>query len=273
MTTKHEHDCDCPHKPRAGGERTLAIIEVIVLLLLATFLVCSAATGRLRFFLAPGFVWLPPAGGMLLLGMSAARLLSVRAGGGVCECGDEHSGSIAMRWVYAMAIMVPLVFALAVNPRQFSSAGMQKRRAPAAARDAALERAMNWALGPKPAPSKTGAPADELPAEPTAAELIRALEAENGRALAGRFVTVIGQSGADNTTTGGRFELYRLVVTCCIADATAVSIEVAGLPTVTVEPGQWLRISGVIRFDGGATAASLHAASISKIPVPSNPYL
>ena len=128
MTTKHEHDCDCPHKPRAGGERTLAIIEVIVLLLLATFLVCSAATGRLRFFLAPGFVWLPPGAGMLLLAMSAARWLVVRAGGGVCECGEDHSGSMAMRWLYAIAIMVPLVFALAVNPRQFSSAGMQKRR-------------------------------------------------------------------------------------------------------------------------------------------------
>ena len=132
---------------------------------------------------------------------------------------------------------------------------------------------MNWALGLKPAPRKAGGPTDELPAEPTVAKLIGALEGDNGRALAGRFVTVTGQSGADNATTGGRFELYRLVVTCCIADATAVSIEVAGLPTVTVEPGQWLRISGVIRFDGAAAAPALHAASISKIPVPSNPYL
>ena len=191
----------------------------------------------------------------------------------MCECGDDHSGSIGMRWLYAVAISVPLVFALAVNPRQFSSAGMQKRRAPAVTRDAALERAMNWALGLKPAPSKAGALADELAAEPTAAELIRALEGDNGHALAGRFVTVIGQSGADNATTGGRFELYRLVVTCCVADATAVSIEVAGLPTMTVEPGQWLRIGGVIRFDGGAAAPALHAATITKIPVPSNPYL
>jgi uncharacterized repeat protein (TIGR03943 family) len=265
MTANHEH---------ARGGRTLAVIEVVSLLLLVAFLVFSAASGQLRFFLAPGFVWLPPAAAVLVLAMSAARFLALRAGGAACECGDGHSGSTTMRWLYAVVLVVPLVFGLAVNPRQFSPEGVRKRIAPPATRDAALERAMNWVLGLKQSPSKHSAAPSELPAEPTVAELARALESDGGRALAGKFVTVIGQCGADNATTGGRFELYRLVVTCCIADATAVSVEVAGLPTVTVEQGQWLRISGVIAVEGGASPqAMLRAATISKIPTPPNPYL
>jgi uncharacterized repeat protein (TIGR03943 family) len=265
MTANHEH---------ATGRQTLAVAEVVSLLLLAAFLVFSAASGRLRFFLAPGFVWLPPAAAVLLLAMGAARWLALHAGAATCECDDDHSGPAAMRWLYALVIIMPLAFALGVNPRQFSTEGVRKRTAPAAARDAGLERAMNWVLGLKQAASKWGAPSGGLPAEPTVAELMRALEGEGGRALAGKFVTVIGQCGADNATTGGRFELYRLVVTCCIADATAVSVEVAGLPTVTVEPGEWLRIGGVIAIEGGASPqAVFRAATISKISVPPNPYL
>lgn len=262
MTANHDH---------GSSKRPLVVMEVVSLLLLATFLIFSAASGRLRFFLAPAFVWLPPAAAALLLAMSAARL---RVGAAACECGDDHSGSTTMRWLYAIVIVVPLLFALAVNPHQFSTEGVRKRTAPAAQRDQALERAMNWVLGLKPTPSKRNAAPCELSAEPTVAELMRALESDGGRALAGKFVTVIGQCGADNATTGGRFDLYRLVVTCCIADATAVSVEVVGLPMVTVEPGEWLRIGGVIAIEGGASPQPmLRAASISKIPVPSNPYL
>lgn len=262
MTANHEH---------GSGRRPLVVMEVISLLSLAAFLIFSATSGRLRFFLAPGFVWLPPAAAVLLLAMSAARW---RAGAAACECGDDHSGPAAMRWLYAVVLVVPLVFALAVSPHQFSTEGVRKRTAPAATRDAALEQAVNWVLGLKPAQSKRSASPGELPPEPTVAELMRALEGDGGRALSGKFVTVIGQCGADNATTGGRFELYRLVVTCCIADATAVSVEVAGLPTVTVEPGQWLRIGGVIAIEGDASPqAVLRAATISKIPTPPNPYL
>jgi uncharacterized repeat protein (TIGR03943 family) len=258
-------------QPHGDNERPLVVAEIVALLLLATFLIFSAASGRLRFFLAPAFVWLPPAAAVLLLAMSAARL---RAGATVCECDNDHTGSTTMRWLYATVLVVALLFALAVNPHQFSTEGVRKRTAPATQRDVALERAMNWVMGLKPSPSKRSAAPSELSPEPTVAELMRSLEGDEGRTLAGKFVTVIGQCGADNATTGGRFELYRLVVTCCIADATAVSIEVAGLPTVTVEPGQWLRVSGVIAIEGGASPqAVLRAASIGKIPVPSNPYL
>jgi uncharacterized repeat protein (TIGR03943 family) len=274
MTVNKERGCDCQHEPHAGGGRAVAVAEVVSLLWLAAFLIFSAASGRLRYFLAPVFTWLPPGAALLLAAMGVGRLLAFRAGGKGCECDDHHSGSIPMRWLYAIVLAVPLVFALAVNPHQFSTEGVRKRTVPTAPRDAALERAMSWVLGLKRPPGKVSAASSEVPAEPTVVELARALEGDSGHGLAGKFVTVIGQCGSDNETTGGRFDLYRLVVTCCVADATAVSIEVAGLPTVTIESGQWLRIGGVIRFEGGAgSQAVLHAATISKISAPSNPYL
>jgi uncharacterized repeat protein (TIGR03943 family) len=275
MTAHDEHRCDCAHEAHGDSRvAAVAVAEVASLLMLAVFLIFSGTSGRLRYFLTPGFWWLPPAAGVLLAAMGAGRLLAFRAGGRGCECDASHSGATPMRWLYAVVIVVPMVFALAVNPHRFSAEGVRKRTAPVAPRDAAVERAMNWVLGLQQLPGSERVASGELPAEPTVPELARALEGDAGRGLAGRFVTVIGQCGSDDVTPGGRFDLYRLVVTCCVADATAVSVEVAGLPTVTVESGQWLRIGGVVRFDGGVgSQAVLHAASILKISAPSDPYL
>jgi uncharacterized repeat protein (TIGR03943 family) len=149
---------------------------------------------------------------------------------------------------------------------------MRKRRATAIARDAALDRAMNWALGVRTRGARS---ADAvLPPEPTLYEIINAVEAGYKESLTGRFVTVIGQcllrEGASD-----RFELYRMVVTCCVADATAVSLDVVRPAAAKIEPGQWVRVSGVIQFDDPANPQQpvIHATIVAMIPTPQNPYL
>jgi len=113
-----------------------------------------------------------------------------------------------------------------------------------------------------------------LPAEPTVRDLLAVVEQGDQAVLSGRFVTLVGQC----SSTGGdgrRFELYRLLVTCCIADAQAISLEVVSPTSLPLDDGQWLRVGGVIRFDGsgGPTQPVLHAAKIEKIPLPARPYL
>jgi uncharacterized repeat protein (TIGR03943 family) len=258
----HDHD----HIPN----RRLAFAEGAALLLLAAFLVFSAWSGRLRFFVAPAYLWMPPAAAGLLLAMGAARLWSLRA---AFDCGD-HGGSASSRTLFAAVLIAPVVIGLLVNPQQFSPDGVRKRRAQAVARDAALERAIDWVMGVKRAAPKGDSPASVLPAEPTVVELADAVNQGHDESLAGRFVTVIGQCATDNGARGRRFDLYRLVVTCCVADATSSSIEVVGLPGVAVQSGQWLRVAGVLRFEGGdPPQLVLHAASISRIPAPSSLYL
>ena len=72
-----------------------------------------------------------------------------------------------------------------------------------------------------------------------------------------------------------RFEIYRLLVTCCVADASAVSVEVARNDDVRLESGGWVRIGGVLKFDNPIDPAMpvVHAATISKVSEPSEPYL
>jgi hypothetical protein len=153
---------------------------------------------------------------------------------------------------------------------------LRKRRAVAAARDPALEQAMAWILGEKRSSGAVDAAAD-LPAEPTVRDLLAAAEEGRQATLAGRFLTLVGQCSPQAGGEGRRFDLYRMLVTCCVADAQVISIEVVNATAVEIEleHGQWIRVRGVIRFDGanGPALPVLHAADIEQIPLPSRPYL
>jgi len=269
------HDNACGDSPRAAGSQLSALIEVAALIALAAFLEITAWTGRVRLFVAPLYVWLPPTAGVLLLAMAAARLSSLRRGRADCGCDHTHGSQAGVKRIqYSIVLVVPVVLALAVNPQQFSAEGMRKRRAAVVARDPALEQAIAWILGQKQ-PARAAATTAALPAEPTVRDLLAATEQGQQAALDGRFVTLVGQCSPWSTGDGRRFDLYRLVVTCCIADAQAISVEVASPTAAQLDDGQWLRVGGVVRFDSAdsPTLPVLHAVKIEKIPLPSRPYL
>jgi uncharacterized repeat protein (TIGR03943 family) len=271
MAEALHHDEHHPMETPRG--RIADVAEVASLFLLAAFLGFSAWTGRVRFFLAPIYVWLPAFAAVALLAMAAGRLWVLMRERTTCCC--EAVASPTARAIYAIVLLVPVVMALTVDPRQFSADGMRKRRASFAARDPALDRAMNWVLGVKGAPAGGGTASPGFLREPTVLDLLNAVDSGQAAALEGRFVHVIGQCAPRDDPRAGRFDLYRLVITCCVADATAVSIEVVGLPAVNVEPGQWLRIGGMVRFEkmGSTSQPVLHSATLSKTPMPSDPYL
>lgn len=246
--------------------------EVVALTVLALFLACAAWTGRVRFFVASLYVWLPPTAAVLLFAMAVARALQLRGNRGESCCDEAHAPAPKAQLFYALIILIPIVAAVSVDPRQFSTEGMRKRRAAAIARDGALDRAMNWALGMRTAGAR---PAEAvLPPEPTLYEIINAVEAGHKENLTGRFVTVIGQCSLRDGASD-RFELYRMVVTCCVADATAVSLDVVRPVGAKIEPGQWVRVGGVIKFDDSANPQQpvIHATIVTMIPTPHNPYL
>jgi uncharacterized repeat protein (TIGR03943 family) len=271
----HVHDHTCCERPGAAGSWLPAAIELATLVALASFLELTAWTGRVRLFVAPVYVWLPPAAGGLLLAMAAARLAGLRRTPGDGGCNHVHGPQTgAKRIQYSIALLIPVCLALAVNPQQFSAEGMRKRRAVSSARDTALEQAMAWILGQKRT-SPAASPSVDFPAEPTVRDLLTAAEQGQQAALDGRFLTLVGQCSPWGTGDGRRFDLYRMLVTCCIADAQAISIEVVSPSSGELEYGQWIRVGGVVRFDSadGPSLPVLHAAKIEKIPLPSRPYL
>lgn len=263
----------CPHEKAAAG-RLGVWLETGTLLVLAAFLVFSFFAGRLRLFIAPAYLWLPPLAALALSAMGLARLNAHLRGRTSCEC-EREGGSAVSKSICAALLILPILFALGVNPRGFSAEGVRKRLVSAPPRDRPLEQAIDWVLGLNTPERKAAAASVSLPKNPTVLDLLNVSSQADPKALEGRFVTVIGQCTLPEGPASGRFGLYRLVVTCCIADATAVSVEVARKPTLKLRSGQWVRAGGILKFDG-TTDPSLpvvHAATVSPIAEPREPYL
>jgi len=167
---------------------------------------------------------------------------------------------------------------LIVDPRTFTPEGFRKRRPPRvqyAVKDPELRRAMDWVLGLRKTSKKGSGQATSLPRNPTVADLLNVVDRGEAGDIQGQFVTIVGQCDLPQGPKSGRFDLYRLLVTCCIADATAISVEIVRKGTVPLDSGKWISVSGIVRFDSALDPSMpvIHAAKIGKIQEPSDPYL
>lgn len=287
--------CHC--HPAAASRGAGAWMEIVTLLLLATFLAFSYAADRLGAFLAPAYLWLTPAAAVALYAMGLARLIGCfrrrtpERSGAHHQPGhhEEHHGWQVPLWGCVVVLLTPVVMALWINPQQLSAEGARKRRLPTPPRAVLtkrLERAFAWVRGQAaPAAPASGYPDGvqkaPLPKDPTVLDLLGAVDEGWAQEIEGQFVTMLGQCDLRDgrASTGGgsgqRFDLYRMVVTCCIADATSVSVEVAPAADVKLEAGGWVRVGGIIKFDSPNDPAFpvVHAATVTKIAEPSKPYL
>ncbi|MFZ5833174.1 MAG: hypothetical protein ACOY3P_24060, partial [Planctomycetota bacterium] len=169
----HEHPCDHPQDRRGWPARLLAFFEVGALAAVAAFLAYASLTERVRLFVAPAYIWLPAAAAVLLGLMTLARFWVAMKGAAACGC--EGHAAPWTRSLLCGALLAPVAFGLSVDPRQFSSEGLQKRRAPVDARDARIERAMNWILTGT-LPASRAASTGTLPSDPTVVQLLDAME-------------------------------------------------------------------------------------------------
>ena len=252
-------------------------IKLIALFATSAFLFFAYFIGWVRYFVATDYLWLPPAGAVALALMGLARLTaSPAAGSGCCDCdcsGGEKSSrkAVVTAAISLVILVVPIALALAVQPKEFSSEGMRKRRLTSPRRDVKLDRAVDWILGLADTAAAAEAAADTLPKEPTLLELMETAAVADPEEMEGKFVTVVGRCDLPQGEASRRFEIYRLLVTCCVADASAVSVEVARNDDVRLESGGWVRIGGILKFDNPIDPAMpvVHAATISKVSEPS----
>lgn len=270
----HDHAGSCYCRHDAPARPWSAYAEVAVLAILAGFLVFATATGRVQLFVAPAYKWLPLAAAIVLSLMAWARLRSVLGGDEGCQC-DDHDQPSLTRALFSAALLAAMAAALVVDPRQFSTEAVRKRQLASDARDRRLQAAVAWVMGRTSAKPADAAPTGSLPSEPTLLQLTQAAESGQAEAWAGRFVTVIGQCDATLDPSGKRFELYRMLVTCCVADAQSLSLEVVNPGGATNPSRQWIRVSGILRIENGDGSGRLviHATSVTPIPVPAAPYL
>ena len=243
-------------------------------MILAAFMAFSFFSGRIRAFLAPDYVWLTPAAAAVLAAMFVARLFGYTRGAASCACHTGGSGGKTTS-ACAAALILPVVMALVVNPTQLSPEGARKRRVTPPPRNVQLEQAMDWVMGVKKAKKKATGTVT-LPKNPTIIDLMTAAAEYHPDDLEGQFVNVEGQCDLISGAGGERFDLYRLVVSCCIADATTLPLEIVRpKKRVQLTPGGWVRVQGMIKFDNPIDPSMpvIEAAKISKIAEPSEPYL
>ena len=254
--------------------RFRALGEMAALAALAAFLAFSFFSGRLRFFVVPSYHWMAPAAAVVIVAMAAARLKAHLRAGRQCACQAHQPGRIPQS-VCAGVILLSIGMALWVNPQQYSADGIRKRLATVPARDAELQTAIAWIWGKSAPQQAAAASASTLPKNPTMVELLEAAANGPRTVLEGQFVTVIGQCILRDSPSDQRLEIYRLIVTCCVADATAVALEVARSTSEALDPGGWVSVGGILKFDSpdDPSMPVIHAATVTKIAEPSAPYL
>ncbi|MEU4303263.1 TIGR03943 family putative permease subunit [Kitasatospora aureofaciens] len=69
---------------------------------------------------------------------------------------------------------------------------------------------------------------------------------------------------------GGMWQLSRVIVSCCAADARVVDVEIHGFGTP--QANTWVTVTGVWRPTAGTRVPALDATGLTVIPQPKNPY-
>ena len=267
----------CESKCSTTRNNVGAWMEIVTLLAVASFLAYSYFAGKLGGFVAPCYIWLSPAAAVVLFAMCIVRCHAHFGGYVSGELDEEPSAWQVPLSACVIVLLAPVVLGLVVNPQRLSPEGARKREIKRPPYDTEFEDAYKWVLGLKTAKTEEGDAGSTvtLPKDPSVLDLITAATEDGPRALEGQFVTVLGQCDLPTGPDSQRFSLYRLVITCCIADATAVSVEVSRKPSKKLEPGGWIRAGGILKFDNpmDPSLPVVHAKTIAPVPEPSEPYL
>lgn len=96
-----------------------------------------------------------------------------------------------------------------------------------------------------------------------------------GAEVQGREADLVGFVHHDPAQPLDGFHLARLVIVCCVADGSGVSLPVVWPGGAALAPDTWVRVRGTLGMttaDGRAIPALL-ATSVEIVPRPANPYL
>lgn len=86
----------------------------------------------------------------------------------------------------------------------------------------------------------------------------------------GRPVRLVGFVSKPSASRGKPFELSRFYITCCVADAIPVGVDVLA-PGRSPAKDQWLEVTGAIARVGGELG--IRAQRVRVLPQPAHPYL
>ena len=246
-------------------------------------------SGRLASYLHPSFhVWTGISGVILML--LAAGLLFLAGGEDPCceGCDHSHAKSSPLRSVLtALVLVVPLLVAATVSPDQFGAATVSNRGFIEGINDLPSYKPYAEPLLPAAdgaqASGAEGTGDGYLPRNEAGqikaqtVDLLFAAEESTMRAdFENKDVEVVGQfMPARASNPGDRFELVRMFVICCAADARPVAISVQMDKVQPAPEMSWVKVIGKAAFpvENGRTIPLVVAESVTPCDPPEETFI
>jgi uncharacterized repeat protein (TIGR03943 family) len=272
------------------------ILTLITLLLWGGTLLYFWISGRVVAYLHPQFHPYVLAAGLGLLALAAFWWWASRETDAGChECGCHHEGEneprsrLSAGAAFAFAVLLlPVSAAAFISPSQFGEAMVMNRgivtdisQLPSAemsggnwddapAWDASIDDAdVTWDQSQEEGVEYfTRGPDGSIQVE-TLDLLFAAQEPNLREEFENQRVSIIGQYVPPRGGAGGGFDLVRMFMVCCAADARPLGIKVTGEPVAVPRMG-WVRITGIARFEdnGGVLEPSLELEKIEEVEAP-----
>lgn len=254
-----------------------------VLVIWGTVLSFFYFTGRVGNYLHPSFHLWVAASGIVLVAMAAGVLFLPGT-----EKGEDMRKIPMGRVIAALILIVPLLVSATVSPSQFGAALVQNR---------GLVETLGDLPGYKPyvdpaLPTADGSLAAGQPADPNdylprneagqikaqTVDLLYAAEEPTMRQdFEGKEVELIGQfmPAKMNNPTGDRFNLIRMFVMCCAADARPVAVTVKTAKPESIPEMSWVKVTGKATFplEGGRRIPVVIADTVTPSDPPEESFI
>lgn len=281
---------------------TKRILTLITLLAWGALLLWFRFSGRVAAYLHPQFHAYVAVAGAGLLVLAALWWWASRDAGGHEACGccghdhdghDDHGahGRLTAGAVLGFVVLLgPMGAAALISPGQFGEAAVMNRgivtdvsQLPSAQPSFGQGWQNAPELGNENLPDITEWPAEEEegveyftrgPDGAIQLETIDLLFAAEEQALRDEFqgqpVSVVGQYVPPRRGGDGDFDLVRMFVVCCAADARPMGIRIKSPAAVEVPRMGWVRITGRAKFEmrNGRFEPSLEAEKVEPVAAP-----
>lgn len=243
--------------------RTYRMFQAMIMTALGFFLLQRFWSGQLIIYIHRRFIWLALLAALTLIALAQAMFNNrppIR---------EEKDGMLVNReaprgsgWRLLM-MLVPLLLGLFVPVRSLGAEAAESRQ---------VSQAVTLTAGSEVKDTV-------LTMDPGSRSLLEWLWTfditEDKSTLAGQPVRLEGFVLRNETLPEGQFMVARFIITCCVADASAIGIPVQPPGDPDSQLSGWIRVEGVMSVaeSAGRETPLILAETIQSIPEPDQPYL
>lgn len=243
------------------GDKVQKGVKALLLIGLGLFFYSRFTNGTLYFYINQQFAiyTLLAVFGLLLTGLSYRYEQSAAH-----NHAHDHDHDHRLSWGGAFLVLLPIVLGLLVPPQPLGAAALSNRE-------------INTGANILKTPGLARTTAQKQATEKNILDWWESFHGVTNpnQALAGQTVDVVGFVYHDQALGNEHFMVSRFVVSCCVADASAMGLAVRWSAAPQLKDDQWVEVKGA--FVAGQLPSwqlpILVAQSVTPVAVPNQPYL